>query len=56
MDYYESLEIVRLVVTGLATAASATLFVLIFRKPGVRDDYTRRWVNFTKAAIGLWSG
>ncbi|KAF6812199.1 hypothetical protein CPLU01_14950 [Colletotrichum plurivorum] len=56
MDYYESLEITRLVVTGLITVASAVLFRLIFSKPGGKHDFTRRWVGFTKAAIGLWTG
>ncbi|KAF6823781.1 hypothetical protein CMUS01_10551 [Colletotrichum musicola] len=48
------LVIVWIVLIFLAVLPTLYLFVRILRKPGYRLDDTRRWVDYTKAGLGLW--
>ncbi|KAL0933874.1 uncharacterized protein CTRU02_210673 [Colletotrichum truncatum] len=56
MAIYESgiAAIVRMVIVLLVTIPVLILFGLSLRKPGYSQDNTRRWVNFTKPALGFW--
>ncbi|KAF3797613.1 hypothetical protein GCG54_00013136 [Colletotrichum gloeosporioides] len=47
--------IVRSVLSGLVILPALGVSALALRKLGAKHDPTRRWVDFTKAALGLWS-
>ncbi|KAK1714516.1 uncharacterized protein BDZ83DRAFT_73248 [Colletotrichum acutatum] len=57
MDYqpYITGSVLRSVLSGLVVLPALGFSVLVLRKPGARHDHTRRWVDFTKIALGLWS-
>ncbi|KAK1673378.1 hypothetical protein BDP55DRAFT_223087 [Colletotrichum godetiae] len=52
---YVTGSIIRIVPSGLVVLPALGFSVLILRKPGAKHDHTRRWVDFTKVAFGLWS-
>ncbi|KAF4914247.1 hypothetical protein CGCVW01_v010646 [Colletotrichum viniferum] len=47
--------IVRSVLSGLVILPALGVSAVALRKLGAKHDPTRRWVDFTKAALGLWS-
>ncbi|KAK1453462.1 hypothetical protein CMEL01_05121 [Colletotrichum melonis] len=57
MDYqpYITGSVLRTVLSGLVVLPALGFSVLVLRKPGAKHDHTRRWVDFTKIALGLWS-
>lgn len=57
MDYqpYITGSVLRTVLSGLVVLPALAFSVLVLRKPGAKHDHTRRWVDFTKIALGLWS-
>ncbi|KAK1637628.1 hypothetical protein BDP81DRAFT_425608 [Colletotrichum phormii] len=52
---YVTGSIIRSVLSGLVILPALGFSVLVLRKPGAKHDHTRRWVDFTKVALGLWS-
>ncbi|KXH47842.1 hypothetical protein CNYM01_01360 [Colletotrichum nymphaeae SA-01] len=57
MDYQPYIigSVLRTVLSGLVVLPALAFSVLVLRKPGAKHDHTRRWVDFTKIALGLWS-
>ncbi|KAK1461732.1 hypothetical protein CCUS01_01322 [Colletotrichum cuscutae] len=57
MDYqpYITGSVLRTVLSGLVVLPALGFSVLVLRKPGAKHDHTRRWVDLTKIALGLWS-
>ncbi|TDZ39078.1 hypothetical protein C8035_v005655 [Colletotrichum spinosum] len=51
---FDIVYFVQTVVIGLTAITTLVLFALLLRAPAVGHDYTRRWVTFTKAALGTW--
>ncbi|GJC89835.1 hypothetical protein ColLi_12673 [Colletotrichum liriopes] len=54
MISFKTYSIVRIVLVLLVTIPALAIFGLLFRKPGYRHDNTRRWVDYTKIASGIW--
>ncbi|GKT76412.1 hypothetical protein ColTof4_08835 [Colletotrichum tofieldiae] len=54
MISFKTYSIVRIVLVLLVTIPALAIFSLLFRKPGYRHDNTRRWVDYTKIASGIW--
>ncbi|CCF33192.1 hypothetical protein CH063_05428 [Colletotrichum higginsianum] len=54
MDLYDILSIVRIVLVLLVAVPALVFFGRLLRQPGYRHDNTRRWVDLTKIATGLW--
>ncbi|KXH68411.1 hypothetical protein CSAL01_00284 [Colletotrichum salicis] len=52
---YVTGSIIRSVLSGLVILPALGFSILVLRKPGAKHDHTRRWVDFTKVALGLWS-